>query len=49
VWWGRVAGIDPRRFVFLDEAGAHTALTRLYGRARRGERVVGRVPERAGR
>jgi transposase len=31
--------------VFLDEVGAHTALTRLYGRAPRGQRVVGRVPQ----
>lgn len=31
--------------MFLDEVGAHTALTRLYGRAARGERLVGRVPQ----
>jgi transposase len=31
--------------VFLDETGAHTALTRLYGRAPRGQRVRGSVPE----
>ena len=30
--------------MFLDEVGAHTALTPLYGRAARGERVVGSVP-----
>src|SRR4029079_4091475 len=45
IWQGRVAGMDPTRFVFLDEMGAHTALTRLYGRAPRGQRVVGRVPQ----
>jgi transposase len=45
MWWGRVARVDPTRFVFLDGAGAHTALTRLYGRAFPGERVVGRVPQ----
>ena len=44
-WRGRAAGIDPSRFVFLDEMGAHTALTRLYGRAPRGQRVLGRVPQ----
>jgi transposase len=43
-WRSRTAGIDPDRFVFLDEVGAHTALTRLDGRAPRGERLVGRVP-----
>ena len=42
---GRAAGIDPGRFVFLDETGAHTALTRLYGRAPRGQRLVAAVPE----
>ncbi len=42
---GRAAGIDPSRFVFLDEMGANTAMTRLYGRAPRGERAVGRVPQ----
>jgi transposase len=44
LWRGRTAGIDPDRFVFLDEVGAHTALSRLYGRAPVGERVVGSVP-----
>jgi transposase len=42
---GRVAAIDPDRLVFLDECGANTAMTRLYGRAPRGERVVGSVPQ----
>ena len=44
-WRTRTARIDPQRFLFLDEVGAHTALTRLYGRAARGERVVGSVPQ----
>ena len=30
--------------VFLDEAGAKTNLTRLRGRARRGQRVVASAP-----
>jgi transposase len=42
---GRAARVDSDRFVFLDEMGAHTALARLYGRAPRGERLVGRVPQ----
>jgi transposase len=37
--------VDPDRFVFLDEVGAHTALTRLYGRAPRGERLYDAVPQ----
>src|SRR5262249_61823887 len=39
-WWGRIRGVDPDRFVFLDELGANTSLTRLYGRAPVGERLV---------
>jgi transposase len=46
-WRTRTAGIDPGRLVFLDEVGAHTAMTRLYGRAARGQRVVGSVPHDA--
>jgi transposase len=44
-----VAGIDPRRFVFVDETGSHLGLTRLYARAPRGERAVGRAPRNRGR
>jgi transposase len=36
--------IDPDRFVFLDESNAKTTMTRRYGRAPRGERVVDHVP-----
>jgi transposase len=38
------ATIDPHRLVFVDETGTNTAMTRAYGRAPRGERVVGTVP-----
>src|SRR4029079_19632676 len=41
----RAPGIDPGRFVFLDETGVNTAMGRLYGRAPRGERVIGKVPQ----
>ena len=43
-WRQRTGGIDPARFVFLDETGVHTAMTRLRGWGPRAERVVGRVP-----
>ena len=36
--------LDWTRFKFVDEAGVNLALTRLYGRAPRGERVGGSVP-----
>jgi transposase len=42
---GRAAGIDPGRWVFLDETGVNTAMARLYGRAPRGQRLVGKVPQ----
>jgi transposase len=34
-----------RRLKFVDESGVNLAMTRLYGRAPRGERVVGSVPQ----
>jgi transposase len=40
----KMAAIDPRRLVFVDESGATTAMTRRYGRAPRGQRVYGEVP-----
>ena len=36
--------MDPERFVFLDETGAKTNMTRLYGWGPRGERVVDAAP-----
>ncbi len=43
-WAEEVPGLDPAKLVFLDETGANTKMTRRYGRAPRGQRVVGRVP-----
>jgi transposase len=39
-----IAGIDPRRLIFVDESGANTSMTRTHGRAPVGERVHGAVP-----
>lgn len=36
--------VDPKQLVFLDESGAKTNMTRLYGRAPIGARCVDRVP-----
>jgi hypothetical protein len=49
-WRERTEGVDPRRFVFLDlvildQSNAKTTMTRRYGRAPRGERVVCHVPD----
>ena len=38
--------VDPRRLVFLDETGAKTNMTRMYGRAQKGERVLDYAPHR---
>lgn len=44
-WWQiEMLGLDPKRLVFLDETAANTKMTRRYGRALRGQRVVGKVP-----
>ncbi len=37
-------GLDPERFVFIDETGVRTNMVRHYGRSRRGQRLVGRAP-----
>lgn len=43
-WHEQLKEIDPRRLVFIDESGAKTNLTRVRGRAPRGERVVEHIP-----
>jgi transposase len=42
----KLAGLDPRRLVFVDESGANTAMTRTYGRAPVGQRVSTNIPGR---
>lgn len=36
--------LDPARLVFIDETWASTAMTRRYGRALKGERLIGYAP-----
>ena len=43
-----IASLDVRRLKFIDESGVNLAMTRLYGRAPKGERVVGTVPQNYG-
>lgn len=43
-----IAGLDLSRFKFIDESGVNLAMTRRYGRAPRGERVTGSVPQNYG-
>jgi transposase len=41
--------MDPKVFVWVDECGAHTSMTRLRARAPRGERAFGSVPRNRGK
>jgi hypothetical protein len=36
--------LDPKRLIFIDETAVTTKMTRLYGRAPQGERLVDKVP-----
>jgi transposase len=44
----RAERLRARRLLFLDESGVNLAMTRLYGRAPRGERAVGSAPQNYG-
>lgn len=43
-----MAQLERERFIFTDETGFHLAMTRAYGRAPRGQRVIQRVPRKRG-
>lgn len=47
-YWQAIEALDRRRLKFVDESGVNLAMTRLYGRAPKGERVVGSVPQNYG-
>ena len=36
--------LDPSRLVFIDETWAKDNMSRLYGRSRRGQRLIGKIP-----
>lgn len=44
LWQKELGGLDPDHLVFIDESSAKTNLTRLRGRAPRGERVKAHAP-----
>jgi transposase len=44
-WHEELAREPSARLIFVDESGAHTKMTRLYGRSPRGQRVLGRQPQ----
>jgi transposase len=43
-WREKTTGVDLRRLVFLDESGAKTNMTRLYGRSFDGLRLTDTAP-----
>lgn len=43
-WRERIAAVSPESLLFLDETGAKTNMTRLYGRSRKGTRAVDSAP-----
>jgi len=43
-WGKKIKAVDHRRLIFIDESGAKTNMTRLYGRAFDGRRVCDAVP-----
>src|ERR1051326_9111104 len=44
--WKKYQGrLDAKRLVFIDETWAKTNMTRRYGRARRGTRLIAKVPQ----
>ena len=48
-WREAVATRDPEQFVFVDESGPPTSLTRLYGWAMHDQRATGAVPRDHGK
>jgi transposase len=48
-WREHTRGIDPARFVWVDETGSDLSLTRTYSRAPRGQRAHAMVPSKRGK
>ena len=44
IWRRRQPGIDAKRLIFIDETWAKTNMTRLRGRAPRGQRLIDKTP-----
>jgi len=43
-WKASQASLDPTKLVFVDETGANTKMARVYGRCRRGKRLLCKIP-----
>ena len=44
-WFERLAGVASGQLIFVDESGANTKMTRLYGRCAVGQRLVAHQPQ----
>jgi len=44
IWRAAQPFVDADKLVFIDETGASTKMTRLYGRALRGQRLLAKAP-----
>src|SRR4051794_6173542 len=47
-WRTQIQTLDPEQLVFVDESGTNLAMTPRFGRAKRGQRVVGTAPRNHG-
>jgi transposase len=45
LWQKAQSSMNLEKLVFIDESGAKTNMTRLYGRAKAGQRVIDNAPE----
>ncbi len=48
-WHEQTRGVDPGRFVWIDETGSYLGMTRRYSRAPRGQRAYGTAPGSRGK
>ncbi len=44
-WRQNQPALDPDKIVFVDETGTNTVITRLRGRCKCSERLIGRAPQ----
>lgn len=45
-WEKLIDRLDHRKIVFIDETGVRTNMVRMYGRGPKGERVLGKAPQK---
>jgi transposase len=44
LWKANQALLDPSHLIFIDETGTSTNMARLRGRCKRGQRLIGKIP-----